>query len=230
MVKITTFLPFYTYLLPFLELPWVKYLEIRQSCESDFGQYFNLKKCDTCFYVPLFLLSLGPLVVCAVWVLIRSRFWWRQSGRRTLTSRLFQMELRKPFVSSTLKYSWTADRLWRSSTHTLHGAIASAGVSTFSGIVAITWYCIAKMRSAVLRASLVKALICCSSTRIFKSLFRVGKRPRRWFIKASKLQLFNSFDERECFMTCCCRVAGDPHLFKHLIKQLDSFLKEADTR
>ena len=31
-------------LLPFLELASVKYLETRQSLESDFGQYFNFKK------------------------------------------------------------------------------------------------------------------------------------------------------------------------------------------
>ena len=35
---------FSTCLLPFLELALVKYLEARQSCENDFGQYFNLKK------------------------------------------------------------------------------------------------------------------------------------------------------------------------------------------
>ena len=33
-----------TYLLPFLELTSVKCLKTRQSCENDFGQYFNLKK------------------------------------------------------------------------------------------------------------------------------------------------------------------------------------------
>ena len=33
-----------TYLLHFLELALVKYLETRQPCENDFGQYFNLKK------------------------------------------------------------------------------------------------------------------------------------------------------------------------------------------
>ena len=38
------FLLFSTSLLPFLELASVKYLETRQSCENDFGQYFNLKK------------------------------------------------------------------------------------------------------------------------------------------------------------------------------------------
>ena len=38
------FLLLYTYLLPFLELASVKYIETRQSCENDFGQYFNLKK------------------------------------------------------------------------------------------------------------------------------------------------------------------------------------------
>ena len=43
-VKITIFLLFATYLLPFLELASVKYLETRQSCENDFGQHFNLKK------------------------------------------------------------------------------------------------------------------------------------------------------------------------------------------
>ena len=37
------FLLFFAYLLPFLELALVKYLETRQSCENDFGQYFNLK-------------------------------------------------------------------------------------------------------------------------------------------------------------------------------------------
>ena len=42
--KITIFLLFSIYLLPFLELASVKYLETRQSCENDFGQYFNLKK------------------------------------------------------------------------------------------------------------------------------------------------------------------------------------------
>ena len=34
--------------LPFLELALVKYLETRQSCEKDFGQYFNLKKLKIC--------------------------------------------------------------------------------------------------------------------------------------------------------------------------------------
>ena len=29
---------------PFLELASVKYLETRQSCENNFGQFFNLKK------------------------------------------------------------------------------------------------------------------------------------------------------------------------------------------
>ena len=43
-VKITIFWLFSTYLLPFLELASVKYLETRQSCENDFRQYFNLKK------------------------------------------------------------------------------------------------------------------------------------------------------------------------------------------
>ena len=38
------FLLFSTYLLPFLELPSVKYFQIRQSSENDFGQYVNLKK------------------------------------------------------------------------------------------------------------------------------------------------------------------------------------------
>ena len=38
------FLLFSTYLLSFLELASVKYLETRQSCENDFRQYFNLKK------------------------------------------------------------------------------------------------------------------------------------------------------------------------------------------
>ena len=38
------FLLFSTYLLPFLDLASVKYLETRQSCENDFRQYFNLKK------------------------------------------------------------------------------------------------------------------------------------------------------------------------------------------
>ena len=37
-------LPFSTYLLPFLELALVKYLETRQSCENDFGQHLTLKK------------------------------------------------------------------------------------------------------------------------------------------------------------------------------------------
>ena len=32
------FLAISTYLLPFLELASVKYLETRQSCENDFGQ------------------------------------------------------------------------------------------------------------------------------------------------------------------------------------------------
>ena len=43
-VKTTIFLLFSTYLLPFLELASVKYLETRQSCKNDIGQYFNLKK------------------------------------------------------------------------------------------------------------------------------------------------------------------------------------------
>ena len=38
------FLLFYTYLLPFLELASVKYLETRQSRKNNFGQHFNLKK------------------------------------------------------------------------------------------------------------------------------------------------------------------------------------------
>ena len=42
--KITIFLLFSTYLLPFLELASVKYLETWQSCENDFGQYFSFKK------------------------------------------------------------------------------------------------------------------------------------------------------------------------------------------
>ena len=42
--KDNSFLLFSTYFLPFLELASVKYLETRQSCENDFGQYFNLKK------------------------------------------------------------------------------------------------------------------------------------------------------------------------------------------
>ena len=42
--KITIVLLFFSYLLPFLELSSVKYLETRQSCENDFEQYFNLKK------------------------------------------------------------------------------------------------------------------------------------------------------------------------------------------
>ena len=37
------FLLFSTYLLPFLEIASVKYLETRQSCKNDFGQFFNLK-------------------------------------------------------------------------------------------------------------------------------------------------------------------------------------------
>ena len=37
------FLLFSTYLLPFLKLALVKYRETRQSCENDFGQYYNLK-------------------------------------------------------------------------------------------------------------------------------------------------------------------------------------------
>ena len=37
------FLPFFTYLLLFLELASVKYLETPQCCKNDFGQYFNLK-------------------------------------------------------------------------------------------------------------------------------------------------------------------------------------------
>ena len=37
------FLLFSTYLLPFLELALVKYRETWQSCENDFGQYYNLK-------------------------------------------------------------------------------------------------------------------------------------------------------------------------------------------
>ena len=36
-LKITIFWLFSTYLLPFLELASVKYLETRQSCENDFG-------------------------------------------------------------------------------------------------------------------------------------------------------------------------------------------------
>ena len=42
--KITIFLLFSTYLLSFLQLASVKYLETRQSCENDFRQHFNLKK------------------------------------------------------------------------------------------------------------------------------------------------------------------------------------------
>ena len=38
------FLVFYTYLLLFLKLAWVTYLETRQSCENDFGRYFNFEK------------------------------------------------------------------------------------------------------------------------------------------------------------------------------------------
>ena len=33
-----------TYLLPFLELASVKYLETWQPCENDFGQHFSFKK------------------------------------------------------------------------------------------------------------------------------------------------------------------------------------------
>ena len=42
--KDNLFLRFSIYLLPFLELASVKYLETQQFCENDFGQYFNLKK------------------------------------------------------------------------------------------------------------------------------------------------------------------------------------------
>ena len=35
--------------LPFLELASEKYLETRQSCENDFGQYLNLKKMKNLF-------------------------------------------------------------------------------------------------------------------------------------------------------------------------------------
>ena len=43
-LKDNLFLLFSTYLLPFLELASVKYLETRQSGENGFRQYFNLKK------------------------------------------------------------------------------------------------------------------------------------------------------------------------------------------
>ena len=61
--KITIFLLFSTYLLLFLELASVKFLETPQSCENDFGQYFNLKKwkilltkCFTIFGVTFLML------------------------------------------------------------------------------------------------------------------------------------------------------------------------------
>ena len=57
------FFLFSTYFLPFLALVSVKYLETRQSCENDFGQYFNLKKwkilltkCFTIFGVTFLML------------------------------------------------------------------------------------------------------------------------------------------------------------------------------
>ena len=40
----TIFLVSSTYLLSFLELASVKYLETRQSCENDFGQFLIKKK------------------------------------------------------------------------------------------------------------------------------------------------------------------------------------------
>ena len=42
--KYNHFLLFSTYLLPFLELSLVKYLETWEYCENYFEQYFNLKK------------------------------------------------------------------------------------------------------------------------------------------------------------------------------------------
>ena len=64
-----------------------------------------------------------------------------------------------PFLSWTLKLFWTADKEFSSLRHTLHGSIACSGQSTVSRIVAITRYCIARMRSAASRASLARASV-----------------------------------------------------------------------
>ena len=48
------FLLFSTYLLPFLELASVKYLETLQFWDNHFGQYFNLKKLKIYLFIYLF--------------------------------------------------------------------------------------------------------------------------------------------------------------------------------
>ena len=63
------------------------------------------------------------------------------------------------FLSWTLKLYWTDNKEFSSLRHTLYGSIACSGLSTDSRIVAITRYCITRMRSAASRASLAKASV-----------------------------------------------------------------------
>ena len=64
-----------------------------------------------------------------------------------------------PFVKAMLKLFLTAGRACSSSRQTLHGVNALAGSSTFSSIVAMTLIIIARMRSGVSNASLLKAFL-----------------------------------------------------------------------
>ena len=64
-----------------------------------------------------------------------------------------------PFLSWRLKLLWTADKEFSSLRHTLHGDIASSGLSAASSMVAMTRYCIARIRSDVSKPLLKKALV-----------------------------------------------------------------------
>ena len=64
-----------------------------------------------------------------------------------------------PVLSCTLRLCWTTGRPFSSSIQRLHDVRASAGWSTVSNTVAITRYCIAKMRSNVDSASFEKASV-----------------------------------------------------------------------
>ena len=74
-----------------------------------------------------------------------------------------------PLFSCTLKHSLTAVKECSSSKQTLHAGSASWGLSQVCSIVAITRYCMARMRSHKSSASLAKASLAFS--RAYSNLF-----------------------------------------------------------
>lgn len=94
----------------------------------------------------------------------KTRFTWQTLEMIFLRSILLDKAIGSalmPFLSWIWKLFCTAARQFSSLIHTLHGAIASTGLSTVCNIVAMTRFFIAKMRSDVFRASFLKALVAC---------------------------------------------------------------------